>query len=87
MSAGTIVESILDPFAACLTKEAAAAALEFRPDAGTQARADALAELTKTGRLSEDEQREYHELIEAFDLVAILKSKARQTLKSSPELF
>ena len=83
MSAGTIVESILDPVTASLSDEAARATLEFRVDAQTQARVNELAELARSGEITSDQRQEYHDLVEAFDLVAILKSKARKALSEA----
>ena len=76
MSASSIIESILDPFAQSLTLEAAQKALESRIDVETQER-DELAHLASSGKITEEQREEYKELIEACDLVAILKSKAR----------
>ena len=83
MSASSIIESVLDPFAESLTLEAARKALEFRIDAETQARVDELAQLASSGQLTEEERQEYRDLIEACDLVAILKSRARQVLSQA----
>ena len=60
--------------------EAARKIVDFRPDAETQARIDELAAKADTGRLSDDERAQYHAYVEVFDLVAILKSKARSVL-------
>lgn len=80
MSASSIIESALDPFAQSLTPEAARRALEFRIDDATQARVDELARLAAIGQIDESQKWEYRELIEACDLVAILKSHARGVL-------
>ena len=77
MNAGAILESVLDPFAECLTREAAQRIIGFRVDSETQARVDELAALARSGVLADEQRQEYRELVEAFDLVAILKSKAR----------
>jgi hypothetical protein len=80
MTTAEILDRVLDPFAECLTPEAARKIVDFRPDAETQARIDELAAKADTGRLSDDERAQYHEYVEVFDLVAILKSKARSVL-------
>ena len=80
MSASSIIESVLDPFTESLTPEAARRALEFHIDSETQSRVDELAQLASSGNLTGEQAREYRELIEACDLVAILKSTARQVL-------
>ena len=83
MGASSIIESVLDPFTESLTPQAARKALEFRIDAETQARVDELAELASSGKITAEQQQEYRELIDACDLVAILKSKARQVISQA----
>ncbi len=80
MSTGEILERVLDPLAECLTPQAARTILDFRPDAETQAHIDQLAAKANAGELTDEERSQYHEYVEAFDLVAILKSKARSIL-------
>ena len=80
MTASAILDSVLAPFANCVTPEAARKIIDFRPDAETQARVDELAALASSGELTVEQKTEYRELIDAFDLVAILKSKARTAL-------
>ncbi len=77
MSAHSILEEIFDPFTECLDHAAAEKILSFRIDAETKKRVDILRAKSNSGSLSEAERTEYRELIDAFDLVAILKSKAR----------
>ncbi len=80
MSTVEILDRVLDPFTECLTPAAARKIVEFRPDAETQARIDELAAKANAGQLTDDERAQDHEYIEAFDPVAILKSKARGVL-------
>jgi hypothetical protein len=80
MSIGEILNGILDPITECLTAQAARKILDFHPDAATQNRVDALAAMADAGRLSDAERAEYHDYVEAFDLVAFMKSKAREVL-------
>ena len=80
MSAGTIIENVLDPLTECLTVQAAEKIMAFRADAETQGRVDELAAKSGEGILNEDDRAEYHDLVEAFDLVAIVKSRARSVL-------
>ena len=82
MSAGSIIESVLDPFTESLTPQAARKTLDFHVDAETQARVSELAELASSGKITDAERREYRELVEACDLVAILKSRARQVISA-----
>jgi hypothetical protein len=80
MSTGEILDRVLDPFTECLTVQAARKIVDFRPDDATQRRIEELAAKADTGRLNDAERAEYHDYVEAFDLVAILKSKAREVL-------
>ena len=79
-----IAESALDrllvPLTACFTPEVAARIVELRPDANLQARLDVLADKANQGTLTAAERLEYEEYVEAFDIVGILKAKARLTL-------
>ncbi len=83
MRAGTILGRILDPFTECLTPEAAQRIVDFCVDENTQSRVNELAAMAGSGKIEESEREEYRELIEAFDMVAILKSRARETLARS----
>ena len=76
MTAGTILESVLNPITECLTQEAARRITAFCVDTETQQRVNQLAGLTRSGKITEEQQQEYSALVEAFDLVAILKSRA-----------
>ena len=80
MSTAEILDRVLDPFTECLTPQAAQKIVDFRADDETQARVDELAAKADTGQLSDDERATYQEYVETFDLVAILKSKARSVL-------
>jgi hypothetical protein len=48
--------------------------------AAVQARVDTLTELAHEGLLTDDERAEYEAIVNAEDLVAILKLKARRQL-------
>ena len=83
MSAGTVLETILNPLTDCLSPEAAEKIVQYKVDSQTQSRVDELAAKAQSGSLTHEETNEYRELIEAFDLVAILKSRARMVLKKT----
>jgi hypothetical protein len=83
MSTTEILDQVLDPFTDCLTPQAARKILKFRVDADTQARIDELADKANAGQLGEEERAAYHDYVETFDLIAILKSKARRVLAES----
>ena len=80
MSTAEILDRVLDPFTECLTPQAAQKIVDFRPDAETRAHVDELAAKADTSQLTDDERAKYHDYVEAFDLVAMLKSKARSVL-------
>lgn len=81
-TAPRVLDSLLDPFSRCLDAESALRVAEFRVDQGVQMRMDALAERANNGVLSEDERTEYESLINAADLISILKLKAGRRLKA-----
>ena len=81
-SALTVLDSLLDPFSRCLDAESALRVTEFRVDQGVQLRIDALAERANNGVLSENESTEYESLVNAADLISILKLKAGRRLKA-----
>jgi len=80
MSTAEILDRVLDPFTECLSAEAAQKIVDFHPDQETQSSIDDLAAKADRGQLSDEERALYQEYIEAFDLVAIVKSKARSVL-------
>jgi len=80
MSISEILDRVLNPFTECLTAEAAQKIVDFRADRITQNRIDELAAKSSSGQLSVEERSEYQEYIHTFDLVAIVKSKARAVL-------
>jgi hypothetical protein len=83
MSTTEILAHVLDPFTDCLTREAAERILAFRPDRETQNRVDELAAKANADQLNDDERGQYQQYIDTFDLVAIIKAKARAPLASS----
>ena len=79
--AATPLDSLLDPFSRCLDAESARRVIEFRIDPAVQARVDVLADRANSGVLSKEEHAEYESLINAADLISILKLKATRQLK------
>jgi hypothetical protein len=79
--AATPLDSLLDPFSRCFDAESARRVTEFRVDPEVQGRIGALAERANDGTLSEDERAEYESLVNAADLISILKLKALRQLK------
>ena len=80
--------SILDQLAEIdahgLSPETARWLLDIRVDDSHQARVAVLAEKSQAGTLTPEERAEYSEYIHVADVLAILKSKARQVLKKNP---
>jgi hypothetical protein len=84
MSAANALDQILDPLSRCLDAESARRVLDLGIPDSVQERVDTLAELANEGLLTDDERAEYEALINAEDLVAILKLKARRQLSDAP---
>ena len=80
MSTADILDSVLNPFTECLTEHAARKIVDFRADEETQQRIDELAAKSASGQLNAEDRSEYQRYIDTFDLVAIVKSKARAVL-------
>ena len=74
---------VLEPLAACLNDAAARGILDHRVDPEIQARVEILAERANEGELSPEERDEYLSFVEAADLLAIFKLKARQHLEAN----
>jgi len=79
----TALEGILGSLAQCLDAESARRVAEFRIAPSAQSRVDELAERANDGQLNEEERAEYEALINAADLIAILKLKAQRQLETS----
>ena len=80
MTTAEIIDQVLTPLTECLTPEAAKQIVAFQPDEATRTAVDALAAKANAGTLSAEEKVAYQEYIDAFDLVATIKSKARSVL-------
>ncbi len=85
MSAGTVLDGILDPLSRCLDAESARRVIELRVDPPVQERIDKLGERANEGLLTDDERVEYEALINAADFISILKAKARLHLNSNSQ--
>jgi hypothetical protein len=78
-----VLDQFLDPLSRCLDAESALRVLALDVPAAVQARVDTLAELANEGLLTDDERAEYEAIVNAEDLVAILKLKARRHLSDT----
>jgi hypothetical protein len=83
MSAATSLDQFLEPLSRCLDAESARRVVALGVSTSVQERVDTLAELANEGLLSDDERAEYEALINAEDIVAILKLKARNRLSDA----
>ena len=78
------IDRLVAPLGECLTPESARRLLALRADPALQASVDDLAARHSAGRLSPAEQAEYGRYVTYSTFIAILKSKARQLLASTP---
>ena len=78
----TLLERIIEPFAECLTEDAARKIVDLRADDVTQARVEELAGKANAGTLDDEERTEYDQYLAAFHFVTIMQAKARWLLKS-----
>lgn len=79
----SVLDGFLEPLSRCLDAESARRVSEFRVDPAIQARVELLAEKANEGLLTEDERSEYAALVDAADLISILKLKVRRQLSSN----
>ncbi len=78
----TTLDSLLEPFSRCLDAESAQRVSEFHIDHVVEARIQTLAERANDGLLNQDERAEYESLVNATDLISILKLKASRHLNA-----
>lgn len=77
----TLLDDVLEPFAACLTPESARRIADLRVNAATQSRLDALADKANEGTLTTQEAAEYDEFLAALHVISILQARARSILE------
>ncbi|MBV8895779.1 MAG: hypothetical protein JO051_04655 [Acidobacteriaceae bacterium] len=78
MHEAALLDELLDPLARCLDLESAQRVAESKISPAVQQKADALAQRANEGMLTAAEHSEYEALINAADLIAVLKVKARR---------
>ena len=78
-----VISQVLDPFAECLTPEAARRIAGFQASPAVQCHVNELADKANEGQLTAVEQAEYDRYRSAFHFVTILQSKARAFLRRS----
>jgi hypothetical protein len=80
MSTAEFFDRYFDPVAAALSPQAAQTLLALKPDDAIVARVAELGRKSNSGELTDEEREEYRTYVDAGDMIAILKAKARQTL-------
>ena len=83
MSAAVGLDGLLDPLSRCLDTESARRVADFQVAPPVQERIDELAERANEGTITMAERSEYEALINAADIISILKLKARLYLEST----
>lgn len=78
----TLLDGLIEPFAACLTPEAARRIADLRAEPSLQLRVDELAEKANRGVLDDAERAEYDRYLAAFHFVTILQARARRLLSA-----
>lgn len=78
------LDDYFEPFSAMLTPETARKILELKPGEDAAARVAELGSKADDGTLTDLEREEYEAFVDAGDLIALLKAKARRYLKSHP---
>ena len=84
MSTAEILQQILDPFAECLTADAARKIVALRADPEMQAHIDGLAEKANEGTLTDEERADYEKFRATFHVVTMMQSRARKFLSQQP---
>jgi hypothetical protein len=74
------LDRLLDPIAECLTPDVARRIADLGLDDHTKARLEELRTKANEGSLSSGDRVEYEEIIDALDLISILRAKAKEVL-------
>jgi len=77
------LDRLLNPVADTFSESQARKILEIHPDPELQARIAVLREMANEGTLSDEEDAEYKDFIEAVDVISILQAKARAILEKT----
>ncbi|MEO8270455.1 MAG: hypothetical protein ABI557_12100 [Aureliella sp.] len=78
----SLLDQVIEPFAQCLTVEAARKIVDLKADVELQQRIDILAGKANRGELVEAERHEYDRYLSAFHFVTMMQAKARRLLRS-----
>lgn len=74
------LDRFLDPVTEAFTPEMARKIVELRADTETEARIDELRRKSNDGTLTEEEEAEYKDFVEAVDIISVIQAKARRFL-------
>ncbi len=80
----TILDHYFEPVTSLFNREMAEAIVNRKPDPQIVARVVELGRKSDDGTLTEEERDEYRDLVDAGDLISLLKSKARRFLDENP---
>jgi hypothetical protein len=78
----TLLDRLIEPFAQCLTIDAARRIVDLRADDALQSRVDELAEKANRGTLTDDERADYDGYLAAFHFVTLVQARARRMLSA-----
>jgi hypothetical protein len=79
----TILDRMLQPATDQMPPEFARKLLELRADEELLARLDELRSKANAGQLTESEDLEYREFVEAIDIISLLQAKAQSILAAN----
>jgi hypothetical protein len=80
----SILDHYFEPVTSMFTREMAEAIVNRKPDPRLVARVEELGQKSDEGTLTDEERDEYMDLVDAGDLISLLKSKARRFLDENP---
>lgn len=80
----TILDHYFEPVVPMFNREIAQAIISQKPDPRMATRIAELGVKSSDGTLSDAEREEYKELVDAGDVISLIKSKARRFLDENP---
>lgn len=80
----SVLDYYFEPVTAMLNREMAEALLNRKPDPRLVARVGELGRKSDEGTITEEERSEYQAIVDAGDMISLLKSKARRFLDEHP---
>lgn len=80
----SILDYYFEPVTAMFNREMAEAIINRAPDPQLVARVTELGQKSDAGTLTEEEREEYKCIVDAGDMISLLKSKARRFLDENP---